>query len=109
LGDDHEGTRTRLDRRSLAVSAFLRSASSSAGVSARPMSKRQDSQPVAPVFQAAGRYAVQVEQVSRIALATLARGTATVNAAVRDDLRGRNDVARGPSGTGLGKMPSLIY
>ena len=35
-----------------------------------------------------------MEQVSRIALAILARGIETVNAPVRDDLRGRNDVAR---------------
>jgi hypothetical protein len=48
-------------------------------------------------------------QVSRIALAVLGRGIATVNAAVGDDLCGWNDVARGPSGTGFGKTPSLMH
>jgi hypothetical protein len=48
-------------------------------------------------------------QISRVALAVLARGIATVNAAVGDDLRRRNDVARGPSGTGHGNTPSLMY
>ena len=36
-----------------------------------------------------------MEQVSRIALAILARGIAAMNTAVGDDLRGRNDIARG--------------
>jgi len=38
---------------------------------------------VAPAFQAAGRNAVQVGQVSRIALAVLARRIAAVNVTVR--------------------------
>ena len=50
---------------------------------------------VAPVFQSTGRNAIQVEQVSRIALAILARDIAAVKAAVGDDALGRNDVARG--------------
>jgi hypothetical protein len=36
-----------------------------------------------------------------------AGGTATVNAAVRDD--SSQPTARGPSGTGLGNAPSLMY
>jgi len=36
-----------------------------------------------------------MEQVSRIALAVLARRIAAVNAAVGNDALGRNDVARG--------------
>ncbi|MGH8676812.1 MAG: hypothetical protein ACREUQ_00480, partial [Burkholderiales bacterium] len=48
------------------------------------------------------RYQNDLWQVSRTTLAVLPRGIAAVNAAVGDDLRGRNDVARGPSGNGLG-------
>ena len=55
-----------------------------------------------------------MEQVSRIALAVLAGGIAAVNAAVGDDLRGRNDVARGlgaeeDAAVGVGGVVAVIH
>lgn len=59
--------------------------------------KRNISVSVINVNYRFSRYQYGLWQVSRIALPVLACGIATVNAALGDDLRGRNDVARGPA------------
>lgn len=58
---------------------------------------------VAPVFQAPGGNAVQVEQVGRVTLAILACGVTTVNAAVGNDAVRNDDTACGECG------PKLVH